>query len=317
MDTEQILRFLEACAARGEPSVLVTVCAVEGSSMRGPGALMAVAADGSFAGSLSGGCIENAVVAEALDALGAGAPRVVRFGAGSPYLDIKLPCGGGLDVHFAPLAADAEIVGAGIAAITARRPFALVRRGGGAVALSEGWRAAHFDPESGDWAFGYWPAPVLQIIGHGAGVEALAKLARAFGCWPKVYTPDERIIAAIHAAGGWVYRLKRAEETAMLGGDPWTATIFLFHDHDWEIALMDRALALPHFYIGAMGGRRAHAFRREALAVRGVSAEAIATIHAPIGLFHSSRDPKTLALSTLAEVIRAYQDADFEADHGG
>lgn len=62
--------------------------------MRNPGTIMGVAQDGSFAGSLSGGCIENAVVAEALEALKEDAPRMVRFGAGSPYLDIKLPCGG-------------------------------------------------------------------------------------------------------------------------------------------------------------------------------------------------------------------------------
>ena len=71
--------------------------------MRNPGTMMGVAQDGSFEGSLSGGCIENAVVAEALDTLKAGAPRVVRFGAGSPYLDITLPCGGGLDLLLAPL----------------------------------------------------------------------------------------------------------------------------------------------------------------------------------------------------------------------
>lgn len=315
MDYETVFSFLNACADRHEPCVLVIVCAVEGSSMREAGTVMAVAQDGTFAGSLSGGCIENAVVSEALEALAKNEPRRVRFGAGSPYLDIKLPCGGGVDVHFEPLTGRTELVPACFASLAARRPFSLVRAGG-QVAHEEGWRAPKFDPDCGDWSFGFWPAPVLQIIGHGAGVEALAKLACAYGCWPKVYTPDERIIAAIKADGGWVYRLKRADVTDMLTGDAWTANVFLFHDHDWEIDLMARALELPHFYIGAMGGRRAHAFRTEALAARGVSEEAIATIHAPIGLFHSSRDPQTLALSTLAEVIRAYQDTDFEAALG-
>ena len=74
---------------------------------------------------------------------------------------------------------------------------------------------------------------------------------------------------------------------------------------------MARALDLPHFFIGAMGGRRAHANRVETLRALGVSAEAIASIEAPIGLFHSSRDPDTLALSTLAQVVRAYQQ-DFD-----
>ena len=99
--------FLSRASEGGQATALVTVGAVEGSSMRNPGTIMGVAADGTWEGSLSGGCIEKAVVAEALDMLKEGTPRVVRFGAGSPYIDIKLPCGGGLDLHFAPLK-DAE-----------------------------------------------------------------------------------------------------------------------------------------------------------------------------------------------------------------
>ena len=96
MDTRIVCQFLAVVASRGQRTVLVTVGSVEGSSMRNPGTIMGVAEDGSFAGSLSGGCIENAVVSEALEVLKEGSARVVRFGSGSPYLDIKLPCGGGL-----------------------------------------------------------------------------------------------------------------------------------------------------------------------------------------------------------------------------
>ena len=102
MDNRRVFQFLNDCLTKGETAVLVTVIAVEGSSMRGPGTHMGVAVDGSFVGSLSGGCIENAVVAEALEALQAGEARTVRFGSGSRYIDIKLPCGGGLDIHFLP-----------------------------------------------------------------------------------------------------------------------------------------------------------------------------------------------------------------------
>ena len=77
MDFADIFAFLKARLAQGQPCVLVTVCAVEGSSMRNPGTLMGVARDGAFTGSLSGGCIENAVVAEALDALDHGAVALV------------------------------------------------------------------------------------------------------------------------------------------------------------------------------------------------------------------------------------------------
>ena len=315
MDSDGVFHFLEACVSRDEPCVLVTVCAVEGSSMRNPGAVMAVAKDGRFEGSLSGGCIENAVVAEALDALKAGAPRIVRFGAGSPYLDIKLPCGGGLDVHFQPITDDPQIGHACLGSVAAREPFSLVCENG-QLRHEEGWRARDYTPATGEFAFGYWPSPQIRIIGHGAGVEALADLSGAMGHWPSVYTPDERIFKSLEAKGVHAVSLKRASQTDLLESDPWTAIIFLFHDHDWEIDLMARAFELPHFYLGAMGGRKAHAMRCEALKARGISDEQLATIHAPIGVFHSSRDPQTLALSTLAEVVRTYQDTDFEAALG-
>ena len=277
--------------------------------MRNPGAVMGVAGDGSFAGSLSGGCIEQAVVAEALDVLREGSPRVVRFGAGSPYFDIRLPCGGGLDLHFAPLG-ESEVAAACLGSIRSRAPFSL-RIGPEDAEHAEGWHAPSFDPETANGIFGHWPAPRLQIVGHGAATAALARLAHTVGCWTKILTPDENIAASLAEDEIHAEFLDRTDRTDLLEGDPWTASVFLFHDHDWEIDLMVRAFEQPHFYIGAMGGRQAHENRRRALRARGIAEEQLFAMRAPIGLFHSSRDPQTLALSTLAEVVRAYQEADF------
>lgn len=314
MDTQKVCQFLVDARSRGDSTVLVTVGAVEGSSMRNPGTIMGVAGDGSFAGSLSGGCIESAVVAEALDVLKSGQPRVMRFGAGSRYLDIRLPCGGGLDLTFNPLAGP-DFALACLGSIRNRTPFS-IQTGPDKVSHIEQWRAPEFDVVSCSSLFGHWPAPLLQIVGHGASVEALASLAHTFGCTSRILSPDEDIIEELRRRSLAASHLRRTSQTELLESDPWTATVFLFHDHNWEIDLIEAALAQPHFYLGAMGGRKAHAFRSEALAARGVSAEAIATIRAPIGLFHSSRDPQTLALSTLGEVIRAYEATDFEAALG-
>ncbi|EAQ27821.1 hypothetical protein NAP1_09512 [Erythrobacter sp. NAP1] len=314
MDLKHVCQFL-ADAARAEKNcVLVTVVAVEGSSMRNPGTIMGVAEDGTYAGSLSGGCIENAVVAEAREVFTSGDARIVRFGAGSPYLDIKLPCGGGLDLHFQPLEG-AELSEQCLSSIAERAPFSIALGPDGARHVGE-WLPPTFDANVGMAAFGHWPEPLLQIIGHGAGVEALAVLGRTHGCSTRILTPDERIVSGLREKGIEALLLERTSQTDLLKSDPWTATIFLFHDHDWEIELMERALTQPHFYLGAMGGRKAHAFRSEALAARGVSDESLAMIRAPIGLFHSSRDPQTLALSTLGEVIRTYEATRFEGDLG-
>ncbi len=311
MDSAAVFEFLLDKQAAGQSCVLVTVAAVEGSSMRDPGTIMGVAQDGSFAGSLSGGCIENAVVKEALDALQAGASRFVRFGAGSPYLDIRLPCGGGLDICFTPLDGP-EFAQLCQEMITQRRPFAIEVGVGFAKCLSD-WLPTQFSLDKQAGTFGYWPKPRLQIIGHGASVEALAKQAMGMRCDVAVLSPDSQIGTVLNGSAAHFQELTRADQSDLLNSDPWTATIFLFHDHDWEIDLMMRALEMPHFYLGAMGGRKAHAWRSEVLLARGVSDVQIDTICAPIGLFHSSRDPQSLALSTLAEVIQAYQRTDFEA----
>ncbi|MEP1422204.1 MAG: XdhC family protein [Erythrobacter sp.] len=321
MDLAQTLQFLDSAQKSGLRTVLVTVCGVEGSSMRGPGTIMGVAEDGQFAGSLSGGCIENAVVSEALDVLAKGQARTVRFGAGSSYLDIKLPCGGGLDVSFHVIE-DAGFAGACLASIVARAPFSIATGIGGAAHVAE-WRKASFDAVSGEAVFGHYPAPHMQIIGHGAGVMALADLASAYGCTLRVLTPDKQLveqcavkrITVNRGAGNKiaVHHLKQTNQTELLQSDAWTATVFLFHDHDWEIDLMAAALQMPHFYLGAMGGRRAHEFRCEALLALGVTQSQLDRIHAPIGLFHSSRDPQTLALSALAEVVRTYEETVWDA----
>ena len=273
--------------------------------MRNPGTIMGVAEDGRFAGSLSGGCIENAVVAEALEVLANGAPRLVRFGAGSPYLDIKLPCGGGLDVTFHVIEGDG-FSSSCLAMIEARAPFSIATGPDGIDVIS-GWNENSFDPETGAAIFGHYPGPHIQIIGHGAGVAALATMAGAFGCTTRILTPDKRLIEHFSKLSIATHHLDRTSQTDLLESDAWTATVFLFHDHDWEIDLMEAALAMPHFYFGAMGGKRAHAFRSEALLARGITQDQLDKIRAPIGLFHSSRDPHTLALSTLGEIVSTYE----------
>lgn len=316
MDNRRIFAFLQDCLTLGHASVLVTVIAVDGSSMRGPGTHMGVCQDGRFAGSLSGGCIENAVVAEALDVLKTGAARVVRFGSGSPYIDIKLPCGGGLDIHFQPLR-DAALIVQCCQAIGARQPFSLeLSQQSRSIIFAGHWQETVWHKDSGRAVIGHWPEPKLLIIGHGATIVSLSRLAREMDLTVEVLTPEHSLLDELEKAGTRAVLLATPSETYAIRTDPWTAVVFLFHDHDWEIALMEHALRQPHFYLGAMGGRKAHTFRSEALRQLGCSEADIETIRAPIGLFHSSRDPDTLALSTLGQVIECYHRHGF-SDAGG
>ena len=301
MDRVEIFRFLAAKSAVG-PVALVTVTSVSGSSMRNPGSHLAVAADGEWRGSLSGGCIEAAVVAEALEAIRDGQPREVRFGQGSRYIDIRLPCGGSLDVLIVP-GTDMAVWGEAALLLDTRAPFVLalpLKSGATRVtAATAHWRTRR----KANW-FSVAHAPPLEvlIVGHGAAVEALDRQARALGAATRVLTPDREI--AVRLPDATV--LKTPQDTAPLTADHWTAVAFVFHDHDWEASLIARALATDAFYVGTMGSRAAHARRVEALSGLGVSKARIAALRAPIGLIPSSRDPQVLALSVLAEIVRDF-----------
>ncbi|SIN63350.1 xanthine dehydrogenase accessory factor [Parasphingorhabdus marina DSM 22363] len=306
MDNKDIFRFLSDALNKGQRCVLVTVASVSGSSMRDPGAHMAVSDDGRFTGSLSGGCIEAAVVAEAQSVLAENCPRVVRFGEGSPYLDIRLPCGGGLDIHFLPIGDDGLVAHCNDA-LARREPFGLrLPCNSGAGEFLEEPRETVWRQDQDHVEVAHWPSPKLLIAGHGAASVKVARMAESMKMDVAFHSSDEQLVKELDEGGFEARLLKTPRDTAQLSADPWTAIIFMFHDHDWEGHLMEHALGLPHFYIGAMGGKLAHARRKETLAALGATAEQIASIHAPIGLFHSSRDPDTLALSVVAEVTAEY-----------
>lgn len=307
MHNVPLFQFLAAKVALEVPTALVTITNVSGSSMRNPGTHLAVSADGAWAGSLSGGCIEAAVVAEAIDSLTRGRPCEVRFGAGSRYIDIRLPCGGALDVLINPIASR-TFARQALALFEQRTPFVLT------LPLETGQpeieaRAAAWRTQRAARAFrvAHLPPLSLLIIGHGANVEALHAQAEAATAGVRVMTPDRDLVSRLDLRGADVILLQTPHQDTLPDVDAWTSIAFLFHDHDWEIALMKAALASPAFYVGAMGSRQTQRARAEALSARGVPADHIERLRAPIGLIPSSRDPEVLALSTLAEIVRDFQ----------
>ncbi|MBO9694666.1 MAG: XdhC family protein [Sphingopyxis sp.] len=299
-----ILRFVLARYEEGLETVLVTLTAIEGSSPRAIGAQMAVAQDGRYAGSFSGGCIEAAVVTEAIGTLSGGRAKLVRFGAGSPYLDIRLPCGGGIDLLFSPRPDPHAIAHA--LSRHGRREMAVLRLADDGVhsaaageGLPTGWHAGGFH---------LCLAPGLRIVAMGQGEElrALARLGAAFGADVSIMSPDERALADLDAAGFHTIRLATRTILPPVVTDRWTAILSLFHDRDWEEELLPRALHLPAFYVGAIGSRRTQSLRRDALRDAGVSEALRRKLRTSVGLIPATRDPATLALSALSEIVQEY-----------
>ncbi len=268
---------------------------------------MAVSEDGAYAGSLSGGCIEAAVVAEAQDCIKKNTIREVRFGAGSPYLDIRLPCGGSLDLLITPLV-DGAFANETRQSLKDRRPTSVrLPRKSGAPLLFDGGQEARIHVSETFVELTYAPALRLAIFGHGANVEALHSIANTYGADTVVFTPDDTIAERLEKKQVSVKRLTSPEAVVGTSLDRWTAEVFLFHDHDWEPALLMGALSRDSFFIGAMGSRKTHANRIDILQSLGANKNTIERIIAPIGLIPSTRDPETLAISTLAQIVNAYQ----------
>jgi xanthine dehydrogenase accessory factor len=278
------LRLIDQGARDGVAGVLVTLVAIEGASSRAIGTQMAVLADGRQIGSFSGGCIERAIAAEAMDVLAEGSPRTIRYGIGSPYIDVRLPCGGGIDLLFTPNP-DPKAVAAALARLDRREPAQL---------------------HLGDHLQDYAPGLRLVALGHGEDLIALVRLARSYGLDVIAYAP-----AGDGTAEAGVLPLVARTRLPAFACDAWSAIVFAFHDHDWEEFLLPQALELPAFYHGAVGSRRTHRARIEALRSQGVAESRIDALRGSIGLIPATRHPATLALSILAEVVQ-----DFEACAG-
>jgi xanthine dehydrogenase accessory factor len=294
-DDRSILGLLAEGAAAGIEGVLITLTGIEGASSRGIGAQMAVLADGRSAGSFSSGCIEAAVIAEAIDVLAAPQGRTVRYGVGSPYLDIRLPCGGGIDLLFIPRP-DAAALRAVLSSLDQRQSAALRLYETGAF-LAE-------TPDAGGFPRSYAPPLRLVALGHGEDLTALVRLARAFGLALEAYAPESDRHAMAERG---VIPLRSRTALPDLTGDPWTAFVFLFHDHDWEEQLLPHALAQEGFYHGAVGSARTHRARLAGLGAQGVPQSRLDTLRGGIGLIPATRDPATLALSVLGELVQDYQ----------
>ena len=261
-----------ALAAACEAGVgLCTIVGIEGSFSRRIGAQLAVLPDGSTIGSLSDGCLEAQL---ATDIRELSKPALIRYGAGSNMIDFRLPCGGGLDILLDPNPARA----------TCREAITkLDRRVPASITLPDNELLAERR---------YLPSLRIAAFGEGPELEYLSALAMALGIDVTAY--DKSVLSLGQEAKGF-------------RPDRWTACLFLFHDHEWELPLLDQVLSSEAFYIGAQGGENARIARTLGLTRRGLTEEAIARIRSPLGLIPSCKTPQALALSALAEVVSKYE----------
>lgn len=309
---------------------LATVISTWGSSPVPVGGQLAVAPDGRFQGSVSGGCVEAEVIFTADEIIkSGGAPRVLEFGVTDEVAwRTGLPCGGRIEVLVE--AVDAANGTAFLDAILDARS----RRNGLVVetSLADGTRIIHAEgsalsteiaevlksgqsrivEKDGARSFLHARAPAVHLVIIGAThiAQVLSDLARRVG-WSVSVSDPRSAFATEDRFGCEVARSAEWPEASLaaLSLDSRTAVITLTHVGHIDDEALISAVRSPSFYVGALGSRKTQAARVARLKAAGLSDDELARIHAPIGLKIGAEGPAEIAVSILAEIVKELRGA--------
>jgi xanthine dehydrogenase accessory factor len=324
-EPDNLFERIAAWREGGRGVALATVVRTWGSSPRPAGSHLAVEEGGAFVGSVSGGCIEGAVVAQALEAIADGRPRLLEYGVGDERAwEVGLACGGCVQVYVVRVGGQVDRL---VDAQRTKRPVALVTRlADGAQAFVDGElsqgnlaptkamldevrgriaadRSGPLDADEGLFARIYAPPPRLLVVGAVHIAQALAPMARLAGFAVTLIDPRRAFASAerfpdVDLTDDWP-----DEAMARLAPDARAAVVTLSHDPKLDDPALIVALASPAFYIGALGSRRTHAQRMERLREAGLESQS-GRIRSPVGLDLGGRSPAEIAVSILAEIIQ-------------
>ena len=336
----RVLNDVLAWRRAGHAVTLVTVVETWGSAPRPPGALLAVRDDGMVSGSVSGGCIEDDLIARtkadfkvdlqlspqkkpsntpiasvfnastaidniakpAMIAYGVTKDEAARFG---------LPCGGTLRLVQEPVH-DVVWIEQILARTTAHQLVArTLNLSTGLVTLADATRdqAMAFDGVTLTTLFG--PKWRLLLIGAGQLSQAVAQMAvlldfEVLVCDPREeYAFDPAQVGATRIAG------MPDDVVRELVPDAHTAIVALTHDSKLDDMALMEALQSDAFYVGALGSKRNQASRKERMIVHfGMTEAQLARLHGPVGLNIHAKTPAEIAVSIVAQIIAVKNTTD-------
>lgn len=302
----------------GRGAALASVVETWGSAPRPVGSLLAISGDGQIMGSVSGGCVEGAVVAEAMDALADGRPRLLTYGVtDETAFAVGLACGGTIRVLVDPVGPSLPeaMLADLVAARAARHAMALAtnleswdHRLQGAEAsnaLAARFRADRSGVEEDGWFIAIHNPPLRMIVVGAVHIaQPLLTMARSCGYDPVLIDPRAAFGSDARFPGETILPDWPDEAVTSLAPDARTAVVTLTHDPKLDDPAIRATLASPAFYLGCLGSTRTHAKRLDRLRAEGVSEAAIARIHAPVGLDIGAKSPAEIALSILAQITQ-------------
>ena len=331
--TSEILDIARNWLDDGRRVALATVVGTWGSSPCPAGSKLVVSGDGQFAGSVSGGCVESAVIETAQKVITSGTPELLEFGVTDERAwEVGLACGGTVRIHVQALAGATgmprDFLERILAAQAAGRPMALLTRlPGGAQRLLDldapaGWgvseaesaavhaaeqadRCSVFASPAGDIFIQVFnPPPRVIVVGAVHIGQHLAVQAQACGYGVTIVDPRTSFAAAERFPDITLRTDWPDQAMAALRPDRRTAVVALSHDPKLDDPALAAALRSEAFYIGALGSRKNQTARLGRLREQGFADSDLGRIHGPVGLNINASSPAEIAVSIMAEIIK-------------
>jgi xanthine dehydrogenase accessory factor len=289
----------------GHAVTLVTVVDTWGSAPRPAGALLAVRDDGAVSGSVSGGCVEDDLIARVKAGERTRLPSMIAYGVSKEEAArFGLPCGGTLRLVQEPLAETAwveQLLARTAAHELVSRTLVLAT---GSVTLAPATRddVMHFDGLLLTTLFG--PKWRLLLIGAGQLSQAVAQIAQMLDFEVLVCDPREEYASTLAMTGATHVPGMPDDVVRDLKADAHTAIVALTHDPKLDDMALLEALRSDAFYVGALGSARNQATRKQRLAEHfDLTADQLARLHGPVGLRLGAKTPAEIAVSIAAQIV--------------
>jgi xanthine dehydrogenase accessory factor len=314
----RVLRDALAWHRAGRAVTLITVVETWGSAPRPAGALLAIRDDGVLSGSVSGGCIEDDLIARTrasrtADTAGSATPSLIVYGVSKEEAArFGLPCGGTLRLLQEPLqdilwveqllerTASQQLVRRSVTLATGAVQLLAARRG----------QVLEFDGITLSTVFG--PKWRLLLIGAGQLSQAVAQIALLLDFEVLVCDPREEYASTLLATVPGVVRAEGMPDDAVraLPPDAHTAIVALTHDPKLDDMALIEALQSDAFYVGALGSKRNQQSRKQRLAEHfDLTTEQLDRLRGPVVLALGAKTPAEIAVSIVAEMVQVRRSA--------
>ena len=314
LEFDNVLHFAVDWHEKGMGAAVATVIETWGSAPRRVGSQLVVSGAGQMEGSVSGGCVEGAVVLEALASIKDGQTKVLEYGVSDDdAFAVGLACGGKMRVLVEPIGKQLpiELLKELVDAIAKDRSviyeinIETFRRG----LVYEGYEERIRGDKSGfkkdriTFLNVFSPKLKMDIVGAVHIAQALVPMAKIVGFLPRIIDPRESFANRERFAG--VEISNDFPDIALSNSEPncRTAVILLTHDPKLDDPALHIALKSQAFYIGALGSKKTHQQREVRLKDAGFTEKEINRINGPIGLDIGASSPEEIAISILSEVI--------------